>query len=52
MTRLWGKYRWSSRCRRPLLDRHHRYVVLYIAAMWVSGIMQGLMWRAIPAAAH
>jgi cytochrome c oxidase cbb3-type subunit 1 len=22
-------------------------VVLYIAAMWVSGIMQGLMWRAV-----
>ena len=22
-------------------------IVLYIAAMWVSGIMQGLMWRAI-----
>jgi cytochrome c oxidase cbb3-type subunit 1 len=24
-------------------------VVLYIAAMWVSGIMQGLMWRAVNA---
>jgi cytochrome c oxidase cbb3-type subunit 1 len=22
-------------------------VVLYITAMWVSGIMQGLMWRAV-----
>jgi cytochrome c oxidase cbb3-type subunit 1 len=22
-------------------------VVLYIAAMWISGIMQGLMWRAV-----
>ena len=22
-------------------------VVLYIASMWISGIMQGLMWRAI-----
>jgi cytochrome c oxidase cbb3-type subunit 1 len=22
-------------------------VVLYISAMWVSGIMQGLMWRAV-----
>ena len=21
-------------------------IVLYVAAMWVSGIMQGLMWRA------
>ena len=24
-------------------------VVLYIAAMWVNGIMQGLMWRAVNA---
>lgn len=24
-------------------------IVLYIAAMWVSGIMQGLMWRAVNA---
>ena len=22
-------------------------VVLYITAMWISGIMQGLMWRAV-----
>ncbi|MDF3010932.1 MAG: cytochrome c oxidase, cbb3-type, subunit, partial [Burkholderiales bacterium] len=22
-------------------------VVLYIAAMWISGVMQGLMWRAV-----
>ena len=22
-------------------------IVLYIAAMWISGVMQGLMWRAI-----
>jgi cytochrome c oxidase cbb3-type subunit 1 len=22
-------------------------IVLYISAMWVSGIMQGLMWRAV-----
>jgi cytochrome c oxidase cbb3-type subunit 1 len=22
-------------------------IVLYITAMWVSGIMQGLMWRAV-----
>jgi cytochrome c oxidase cbb3-type subunit 1 len=24
-------------------------VVLYIASMWVAGVMQGLMWRAINA---
>ncbi len=22
-------------------------IVLYIAAMWISGVMQGLMWRAV-----
>jgi cytochrome c oxidase cbb3-type subunit 1 len=22
-------------------------VVLYIVAMWISGVMQGLMWRAV-----
>jgi cytochrome c oxidase cbb3-type subunit 1 len=24
-------------------------IVLYIAAMWIAGVMQGLMWRAIGA---
>jgi cytochrome c oxidase cbb3-type subunit 1 len=24
-------------------------VVLYIAAMWIAGVMQGLMWRAVNA---
>ena len=24
-------------------------IVLYIAAMWISGVMQGLMWRAVNA---
>ncbi len=44
---LWGKRRmWSER-----LMAWHFWVatlgiVLYITAMWVSGIMQGLMWRA------
>jgi cytochrome c oxidase cbb3-type subunit 1 len=22
-------------------------IVLYIAAMWIAGVMQGLMWRAV-----
>ena len=26
-----------------------RQIVLYIAAMWIAGVMQGLMWRAINA---
>jgi cytochrome c oxidase cbb3-type subunit 1 len=24
-------------------------IVLYIASMWISGVMQGLMWRAVNA---
>ena len=34
-----------------LIDRHFWMatigIVLYITAMWISGIMQGLMWRAV-----
>ena len=34
-----------------LIDRHFWLatigIVLYITAMWISGIMQGLMWRAV-----
>jgi cytochrome c oxidase cbb3-type subunit 1 len=45
--RLWGKDRmWSTR----LVEAHFWVatigVVLYIAAMWIAGVMQGLMWRA------
>ena len=32
------------------MARHIRPgIVLYIAAMWIAGVMQGLMWRAINA---
>src|SRR4029450_14065982 len=24
-----------------------RWVLLYITAMWIAGVMQGLMWRAV-----
>ncbi|TXL71820.1 cytochrome-c oxidase, cbb3-type subunit I [Vineibacter terrae] len=47
---LWGKKAlWSTR-----LASWHFWIatigiVLYITAMWVSGIMQGLMWRAYDA---
>ncbi|MES2150956.1 MAG: cytochrome-c oxidase, cbb3-type subunit I [Pseudomonadota bacterium] len=38
---------WSTR----LVDTHFWVatigVVLYIAAMWIAGVMQGLMWRAV-----
>jgi len=45
--RLWGKDRmWSTR----LVEVHFWVatigVVLYIASMWIAGVMQGLMWRA------
>jgi cytochrome c oxidase cbb3-type subunit 1 len=40
---------WSVR----LIDTHFWIatigVVLYIAAMWIAGVMQGLMWRAVNA---
>jgi cytochrome c oxidase cbb3-type subunit 1 len=26
---------------------HTTGIVLYIVAMWISGVMQGLMWRAV-----
>ena len=45
--RLWGKDKmWSTR----LIEVHFWIatigVVLYIASMWIAGVMQGLMWRA------
>jgi cytochrome c oxidase cbb3-type subunit I len=45
--KLWGrKEMWSIR----LIDMHFWIatigVVLYVAAMWIAGVMQGLMWRA------
>jgi cytochrome c oxidase cbb3-type subunit 1 len=48
--KLWGrKEMWSVR----LIDLHFWIatigVVLYVAAMWIAGVMQGLMWRALNA---
>lgn len=44
--RLWGQPIWSQR----LIEWHFWFaslgIILYITAMWVSGITQGLMWRA------
>jgi cytochrome c oxidase cbb3-type subunit I len=45
--KLWGrKEMWSIR----LIDVHFWIatigVVLYVTAMWIAGVMQGLMWRA------
>jgi cytochrome c oxidase cbb3-type subunit 1 len=35
----------------PLINLHFWIatvgIVLYIAAMWIAGVMQGLMWRAV-----
>ncbi len=47
MPRLWGRAQMYS----PRLVEVHFWVatigiVLYIAAMWIAGVMQGLMWRA------
>jgi len=46
--RLWGKTQmWSVR----LINTHFWLstvgVVLYVANMWIAGVMQGLMWRAV-----
>ncbi len=45
--RLYGRTIYSNR----LIEAHFWIstigIVLYITAMWVSGIMQGLMWRAV-----
>jgi cytochrome c oxidase cbb3-type subunit I/II len=45
--RLYGRELWSRR----LADGHFWLgtfgILLYVAAMWVSGITQGLMWRAV-----
>jgi cytochrome c oxidase cbb3-type subunit I len=48
--KLWGrKEMWSVK----LIDVHFWIgtigVVLYITAMWIAGVMQGLMWRAMNA---
>ncbi len=46
MTRLWHTEMWSEK----LVNVHFWTAtigtVIYVVAMWVSGIMQGLMWRA------
>jgi cytochrome c oxidase cbb3-type subunit 1 len=46
--KLWGK---ASMYSIKLINTHFWLatigVVLYIAAMWVNGILQGLMWRAV-----
>ncbi len=45
--RLFGREIYSKR----LIETHFWLatigIVLYIAAMWISGVMQGLMWRAV-----
>jgi cytochrome c oxidase cbb3-type subunit I/II len=47
--RLYGRELWSKR----LADAHFWLgtfgILLYVVSMWVSGITQGLMWRAVDA---
>src|SRR5476649_2331895 len=50
LPRLAGRqHMWSTK----LIDMHFWVatigIVLYIAAMWIAGVMQGLMWRAVNA---
>jgi cytochrome c oxidase cbb3-type subunit 1 len=46
--RLYGKTKMHSV---PAIEMHFWIatigIVLYIAAMWIAGVMQGLMWRAV-----
>lgn len=46
--RLWGK---TSMYSTRLIEVHFWVatigIVLYIASMWIAGVMQGLMWRAV-----
>ena len=46
--RLWGRTEMASK---GLVELHFWIatigVVLYIASMWVAGVMEGLMWRAV-----
>ena len=47
--RLFGREMYSMQAgRRAFLDATIG-VVLYIASMWIAGVMQGLMWRAVNA---
>jgi cytochrome c oxidase cbb3-type subunit 1 len=46
--RMWGR---KSMYSTPAIELHFWIatigIVLYIAAMWIAGVMQGLMWRAV-----
>ena len=48
LPRLFGKAEMASK---KLIEVHFWVatigVVLYIASMWIAGVMQGLMWRAV-----
>lgn len=45
-TRLWGRELYSVSLVNTHFWIHTIGTIIYICAMWVSGIMQGLMWRA------
>ena len=48
LPRVWGRTEMYSK---RLIEIHFWVatigIVLYIAAMWIAGVMQGLMWRAV-----
>jgi cytochrome c oxidase cbb3-type subunit 1 len=46
VTKLWNREIYSVKLVNTHFWIHTIGIILYIVAMWVSGIMQGLMWRA------
>jgi cytochrome c oxidase cbb3-type subunit 1 len=47
LPRLAASRRCTDQADRPALLVATIGIVLYIAAMWIAGVMQGLMWRAV-----
>jgi len=46
ITRMWNTEMWSAKLVNMHFWVHLTGAVLYITAMWGSGVLQGLMWRA------
>ncbi len=46
ITRMWNTEMWSTKLVNAHFWIHLTGAILYITAMWGSGVLQGLMWRA------
>jgi len=46
ITRMWNTEMWSSKLVNAHTGAPHCGAIFYITAMWGSGVLQGLMWRA------